>query len=155
MSDNFAFREPAEEVARLSAEIAETKAILRDLAARLTQIERHAKRALAPSRAATAAPERAAPTKPRAAPLSPADMDALRDELVQLRHERRDGETETRLSRLTLPTLKQFAAQIGVAATAKMTKRTLLTRIAGKVNESAMLRASVGADSGADSGEGR
>lgn len=143
MSNDSPFRTPTEELQRLEQQIAQAREALREIAARLSQIERHVKRAFgvqktrAVNRAVNAGPASVAPD---AAPtLTQAEALKLFDELPAIWA--RDGRpaVEQRLSELTLPDLKVLAQELGAPLARKPSRKSLVSAVVGRVNESVLL----------------
>jgi len=143
MSDDSPFRTQSEELQRLEQQIAQAREALREIAARLGQIERHVKRAFGAQKTRAAGPSaraRRAPAEPDAAPtLTQADALKLFDELPAMWA--RDGRpaVEQRLSQLTLPDLKLLAQELGAPLPRKPSRKSLVSAVVGRVNESVLL----------------
>lgn len=141
---NEAFRTPPEELRHLLEQITELKITLRDVAGRLSQIERHVKRAfrVPPSpmprvpRASSARPPRTALPPPT---LSPSQALAVFDELAPLLENHGREAVEQRLSSLGLSDLKLIAQELGAPLPRKPSRNALGAAILGRVNESRLL----------------
>jgi hypothetical protein len=143
MSNDSPFRTPTEELQRLEEQIAQAREALREIAARLSQIERHVKRAFGVQKTRAvdpAANARSAPVAPDAAPtLTQAEALKLFDEFPAIWA--RDGRpaVEQRLSELTLPDLKLLAQELGAPLPRKPSRKSLVSAVVGRVNESVLL----------------
>src|SRR5207245_6279516 len=141
MTGESTFRTPDEEVRNLLHEIGEVKQTLRDISAKLTQLERHAKRVLAPPPKVARATDGQAPNRltARAKPLpTVSEADALRlfDELTSLWRTQGSSVVNQRLTQLAPADLRFIAQQLGISANSKASKKTLLAGIIGRINES-------------------
>jgi hypothetical protein len=143
MSDEEIFRTPPQELEVLRKEIAEVKAVLREVAARLVQIERHAKRAFGVPAAKTkgtlaqnAGQRTLAEEKPT---IEASDVMPLFDELTEVWRTHGADKVSGRLEGMPIPDLKLVARELGVTFSSKPSRKLLLSGILGRVNESVML----------------
>lgn len=144
MSDQPSFRTPAEELHHLIEQIGEMRTVLREMTSRLGQIERHAKRAFQPPKAAAASPrprgEVRAPRAPQPPPtLSSAAALELFDQLPGLLDSGGRKAVEGKLGSLELPDLKLLAQELGAPLPKKPSRKGLYSVIMGRVNESLLL----------------
>jgi len=141
MTDPSPFRTKDEELAALTREISEVRALLREIAGRLGRVELHVKRAFgpkAPPPLRTSAPR--SPRPPAQPPsISPAEALGLFEDLIKLWRSRERSVAEQRLGELALPDLKLLAHELGLPTGSKASKRGLTSAIMGRVNESIML----------------
>lgn len=139
MSDEPVFRTVAEEVERLTQEIAQVREIMRDVLNRLSQIERHAKRAVGES----GKPQGARPSKASTYKASLKSADAIKvfDDLVSLWRAKGGEPVATRLNSFALQDLQILASEIGLPSGKKAPKKRLISSIVGRINESLMLAA--------------
>lgn len=140
MSDQSSFRTPAEELHHLLEQVIEIRGVLRDVAAKLGQIERHAKRAFqAPKAAALPRPRpvvRSAQPPPTITAAAALD---LFDQLPGLLDSGGRKAVEERLGALELPDLKLLAQELGTPLPTKPSRKSLNAVIIGRVNESLLL----------------
>lgn len=141
MSNEFAFRTATEEVEHLALELAETRALLREISQRLGLIERHAKRLLPPT-----APKNAS-SRPRRRPapavtpptISTEEARALFDGLAESLRRGEAVAVDEQLRSLSVPDLALMAKELGVPIPHRPSRRGLYAGIAGRLKESAML----------------
>jgi len=143
MGDEETFRTPPQELEALRKEITEVKAVLRELAARLGQIERHAKRAFGVPAAKTkgalaqsALQRTPAEDKPT---IEASEVMPLFDELTQVWRAHGADRVSSRLEGMPIPDLKLVARELGVTFSSKPSRKLLVSGILGRVNESVML----------------
>jgi hypothetical protein len=138
-SDNF-FRTPEEELVRLNGELSEIRDVMRDISARLSQIERHVKRAFGVRASPKATPSSKAkepgPDKPS---ISPEKALELFRELTELSRSAGSPAVEDRLERMSIADLKVMAHELGVSFPSKPTRKSLHAGIRGRISESVML----------------
>jgi hypothetical protein len=153
MNDDAVFRTPSEELQKLLGELARISADLREISMRVSQIDRHVRRAfkvpkMAPNadRAMRRPGSRPAPTLSRDAAL------ALFEELTHLARGQGLGAAEGRLETLGLPDLKLLAHELGISFQSKPSRKTLRSRVIGRVNESIMLSRNVNVREPRDAG---
>lgn len=140
MSNEGPFRTPPEELAVLTREVAEIRAVLRDLVLRLNQIERHARRAFGVRGESKPKPRKSTPRPALDSPAMSAE-DALRffDQLVEMgRGESAEG-VQQRLYQLGIADLRLLAQELGLPGGTRPSKRAIVTSILGRVRESIML----------------
>src|SRR5262245_47222214 len=135
MSDASAFRTPAEEAALIREELGQLRDLLREIAARLTQIERHTKRAFGGG--PTVASEARKP-RSRSRPESPPTLDSkqaagLFDELVMLQRSSGRGVVTRRLDSLELPDLRFLASELGLPLGNNPSRKSLTPAVLGRV----------------------
>jgi hypothetical protein len=142
MSDEKPFRSPPEELNALQAEIKDVKAVLREISARLSRIERHAKRAFgfaAPKRS-DARPRGEHEQKPAEVPtIKVEDALPLFDRLAEAWRAGAAEKVDRELEEMSIPDLKVVAHELGVSFATKPTRRTLKEGIIRRVKESVML----------------
>jgi hypothetical protein len=140
MKEEHPFRTPSEELVALTKEIAGVRLVLRDLAQRLNQIERYARRAFG-GKTSTAAespdPGLRQPGPPGA--LSREHALPLFDELVATSRSQGPATAEARLQSLDLRDLRLLAGEIGLPTGKKPPRRALIGSILRRVRESLML----------------
>jgi hypothetical protein len=138
-SDNF-FRTPEEELARLNTELSEIRDVMRDLSARLSQIERHVKRAFGVTGTTRATPspkpKEPGPDNPS---ISPEEALDLFRELTDLSRSAGGRAVEDRLEGMSIADLKVMAHELGVSFPSKPTRKSLHVGIRGRISESVML----------------
>lgn len=138
MTDDF--RTPPEEVQHLLAEIATVKGSLRDIADKVSKLERHVRRVFRVP-ATEGRPSRVRqPREPLGPPtLSPAEVLQLFDELAPLLD--RDGReaVEGRLSGVGLPDLRLMVQELGAPIPKTPSRSSLMAAILGRVHESRLL----------------
>lgn len=143
MSDNALFRTPTEEIESLRKEIALVREVLREVSSRLSQIERHAKRALgggiSPRPAASSGTPRRSNGNVTPATLSSTAAVRLFDELVSDWRDHGGDAVSARLGAMDLSDLKLVASELGVPLGNKASKRGLVSAIVRRVNESLLL----------------
>lgn len=134
------FRSKEDELRSLSAEIAEAKAVLRELASTLQRLERHISRAFKSydsTKIATSRPDRRLSVE---STLTPTSALQLFDDLVsksRMSHDR--APVKSALEQLTTADLLTLGAELGVSAGPKPSRKRLLDAILGRVHESNML----------------
>jgi hypothetical protein len=143
MNDDAVFRTPSEELQKLLGELARISADLREISMRVSQIDRHVRRAfkvpkMAPNadRAMRRPGSRPAPTLSRDAAL------ALFEELTHLARGQGLGAAD----------LKLLAHELGISFQSKPSRKTLRSRVIGRVNESIMLSRNVNVREPRDAG---
>jgi len=137
-SENF-FRTREEELARLNTELGDVKELMRDISSRVSQIERHVKRAFAvpeSTKPALAKPKGVGPDRPS---ISPEQALEFFRELTDLSRENGSAAIEERLEGMSIADLKLMAHELGVSFSSKPTRRSLHAGIRGRVSESVML----------------
>lgn len=136
-SENF-FRTPEEELARLNKELEETRAVLREAVARLSQIERHVKRAFGIQSTPKVAPPKSKEPGSEKPSISSEEALALFRDLTDLSRDRGIATVEERLGHMSIADLKLMSHELGVPLS-KPTRNSLHTGIRGRVRESEML----------------
>ncbi|MFI5397688.1 MAG: hypothetical protein ACHQ9S_19300 [Candidatus Binatia bacterium] len=142
MSDESTFRTPAEELEQLRQEIAEIKKAMREIAGRLAQIERHARRSLGIPKAGKRTdshPDRERPADSHAPTMSREETLKAFENLTSIWRDRGAAEVENRLAQLSAPDLKLMAHELGVPFEKKPSRRGLRGGIMGRIKESVML----------------
>jgi hypothetical protein len=147
MNENDLFRDPIQELDRLRKDLDQIKALLRDIAQRVGQIERHAKRAFVPLKRESNI-RTVAGHKRRSALAEPPTIDAqqalgLFDELKSIFASDGSQIVMTRLDEMTTPNLKLMARELGLTFKSKPSKKALSHKILGRMNESVMLSKNV------------
>jgi hypothetical protein len=137
-SDNV-FRTREEELAKLNSELAEIRGVMRDATARLSQIERHVKRAFGVKDSPKQPPSR--PKEPGGEQPSISPEEALEQfrEMTDLSREKGSAAVEDRLSEMSIPDLKLMAHELGVSFSSKPSRKNLHAGIRGRISESVML----------------
>src|SRR5262245_57121767 len=112
MSTDDPFRRPSEELAALTKEISEVRLVLRELAGRLAQIERHVKRAFG-VKSETAETPRVRAWRSVAEPPSMSGEEALQffDRLVDATRADERASAEKELEQLSPPNLRLLARE--------------------------------------------
>lgn len=148
MSEQNFFRNKEEELQRLTQEIADLKATMKDMASSLTRIERHVKRSFGvPSKSKSSEktkPRQKSTERKKEEPTITAE-DALKlfDELSESWDRQETTLIEGRLQEMTIPNLKLIAHELGLTFKGKPSKKTLCTGIMGRLNERSMLSRNV------------
>jgi hypothetical protein len=139
MSPDSFFRTPEEELARLNRELAEIKEVMRDVSDRLSQIERHVKRAFGVKESAKVAPGK--PKEPESAKpsISPEGALDLFRGLTDLSRDQGSAAVKDRLAAMSIADLKLMAHELGVSFPSKPTRKSLHAGIRGRISESVML----------------
>ena len=143
MNKSPGFRSPQEELEYLTREISEIKVVLHDIGARLTQLERHAKRAFGVSVGSSvkreAAHGKSRPDGTETPTITPVEARQLFDELTVMWRVRESRAVEQRLTTLGTADLKLLAHELGVSFRSQPSRRQLIGGIVGRVNESVLL----------------
>ena len=148
MSEQNFFRNKEEELQRLTQEIADLKATMKDMASSLTRIERHVKRSFGVSSKSKSSektkPRQKSTERKKEEPTITAE-DALKlfDELSESWDRQETTLIEGRLQEMTIPNLKLIAHELGLTFKGKPSKKTLCTGIMGRLNERSMLSKNV------------
>jgi hypothetical protein len=147
MNENDPFRDPIHELDRLREDLKGIKGLLKDIAQRVSQIERHVKRAFVPL---TREPNTSTvPHRKRSKTLEdPPTIDShqalvLFDELKPILASDGSEIVITRLEQMTAPNLKLIARELGLTFKSKPSKKVLSHKILGRMNESVMLSKNV------------
>jgi len=146
MNNNSDFRSPLEEFEHLNSELTEIKAILRDIAVRLNQIERHARRAFP----GVKLPKKSTTSSQRTRIAENSEPTLTRDEALMLFETLRElaqkeggAAIEKRLMDLSMADLRFLAQGLGVSMGSKPSRKKLNAGITGRVNESILLSKNV------------
>jgi len=147
MNENDLFRDPIQELDRLREDLDQIKGLLRDIAQRMGQIERHAKRAFIPIKREPKT-STVASRKRRTAHEEPPTIDAqqalgLFDELKAILASDGYQIVMTKLEKMSTPNLKLMARELGLTFKSKPSKKILGHKILGRMNESVMLSTNV------------
>lgn len=150
MSEKNVFRSKEEELQRLTQEIVEIKASIREISAAVVRIERHVRRSFGVPRKAgdkTASPvvkekKKQSRDKPT---ISPKRALSIFDELSSSPNPINSQEAESRLQKMTVPDLKLVAQELGVTVATRPSKRALCSGIIGRLKERAMLSKNINA----------
>src|SRR5437868_7133333 len=140
MSETHPFRDPAEELEHLQAEMAEIRDLLRDIAQRVNRIDRHVKRAFGVATAPSEKPSR--PRRPatkaadEAPSISPAQALEIFDGLTTTWKNEGGRVVDGRLAQMSVPDLKVLARELGVTIPSNAPRKILQGGIIGRVNES-------------------
>jgi hypothetical protein len=148
MSDNdTGFRDKHQELEHLVQELKQTKDLMKDISSKMTQIERHVKRAFLPVQANKRDVKGKAGGKtPRIVEKSTINEEqalAIFDELKSLSLSERGNEALERLEKMIVPDLRMIAHEVGLAFASKPSKKLLISRIRGRINESMLLSKNV------------
>jgi hypothetical protein len=146
MKNDTGFRSPLEELEYLNSQVAEIKVLLRDVVARLNQVERHARRAfpnvqLPKPSAATG--QRRQTTEGTEPTLTRDTAASLFETLRNLMQEEPAGAVEKELAGLGMADLRFLAQELGVSLGSKPTRKKLNSGIMGRINESILLSKNV------------
>lgn len=136
------FRSPEDELERLGRQLAEIREALREISTRVSQIERHVKRAFGVSRLpGTSAPRASSPPKEAGEmPSFPAEQARpLFEELVQTWRDSSPDAARTRLDAMSAPDLKLLAHELGLSFPKKPSRKALVSSLIGRINESILL----------------
>lgn len=144
MNEDDAFRSKTEELQRLTKEVADIKLALKDIAATVARIERHARRSFgvteAPKGPARSLPTAKRPSVPReAASLTPASALELFDKLSVSYGAGDLAEVEKQMDSMTVPDLRVLTHELGVSLSSNTPKKALIVGVIGRLNERAML----------------
>ncbi len=137
-SENF-FRTSEEELARLNSELGEIHDLMRDVSARLGQIERHVKRAFGVKEIQKTTTAKAKATGSDQPSMSPGEALEVFRKLTDVSRAEGSTAVEERLEQMSIPDLKLVAHELGVSFSSKPTRKNLHTGIRGRVSESVML----------------
>jgi superfamily I DNA/RNA helicase len=148
MSDNDAgFRDKHQELEHLVQELKETKDLMKDISSKMTQIERHVKRAFLPVQANKRDLKGKADGRTARIVEKPTinaeQALAIFDELKSLSLSERGNEALKRLEKMIVPDLRMIAHEVGLAFASKPSKKLLISRIRGRINESMLLSKNV------------
>jgi hypothetical protein len=148
MSDNdLGFRDKHQELERLVQELKQTKDLMKDISSKMTQIERHVKRAFLPLQATKRAVRDKADGKTARIVEKPTidEIQALAifDELKSLSLSEQGNEALARLEKMIVPDLRTIAHEVGLAFASKPSKKLLISRIRSRINESMLLSRNV------------
>ena len=148
MSENdTGFRDKHQELERLILELRQMKDLLKDIASRMSQIERHVKRAFVPlpmNRPSSNKLRIDRPKKPlEQATITEQQALAIFDELKSLSLLNGNEQAVQRLEQISIPDLKIIAHELGVTFKSKPSKRSLISRIRGRLHESLLLSKNV------------
>jgi hypothetical protein len=147
MSDEGAFRSAEEELERLTAEVSQVKSLLKEISAKVNQIERHAKRAFGVKPKVGSARSKSTSDSTSATSeqpsITPADGLRLFDELAAVWQFEDPTAAEQRLNAMSTPDLKVIAHEVGVTFRSKPSRKALADGILGRINERVMLSRNV------------
>jgi hypothetical protein len=136
------FRSREQELEHLGRQLGDIKDALREIAGRVNQIERHVKRAFGVSSlpGQEAAKRRKADRSTSETPtISPEQARPIFDELTRTWRDDSPERVEVRLQEMGTPDLKLMAHELGLSFASKPSRKTLISGIIGRVNESIML----------------
>lgn len=139
MSEEKPFRSPTEELMALTKEISEMKGVLREMSARLAQMERHSKRAFGVKTEREAVPPPRSKPQTEPGTLSPERALSVFDELVAVSKGDRPAEVAAQLQAMSIPDLRVLATEIGLASGSDPSRRRLVDGIVRRIRESVML----------------
>lgn len=148
MNENEVFRDPMQELERLREDLNQMRGLLKDIAQRMTQIERHVKRAFIPASKRESGDSAIPRQKRSRTPEEPPTIDAqqalaLFDELKPILASDGSQTVISRLEQMSTPNLKLIARELGLTFKSKPSKKVLSHKILGRMNESAMLSKNV------------
>ena len=148
MTEQDFFRSKEEELQRLTQEIAELKATMKEMATSLSSIERHVKRSFGiPPKTKSPAknkPARKTTDQKREEPtITPEEALKLFDKFSEYWDADNPSLVKDKLQEMTLSNLKLMAHELGVTFKRKPSKKTLCEGIMGRLNERAMLSRNV------------
>ncbi len=148
MSENETkFRDKHQELEHLIQELKQTKDLLKDIASRMTQIERHVTRAFIPlpvnSRSSRNLRSDRSSKPSGQATITEQQALAFFDELKALSVSNRNELAVQKLEQLSISDLKLVAHELGLTFKSKPSKRNLISRIQGRLNESLLLSKNV------------
>src|SRR2546421_4166915 len=148
MNENEVFRDPIQELERLREDLNQMKGLLKDIAQRMTQIERHVKRAFVPASKQESGGNSVPRQKRSSKPAEPPTIDAqqalvLFDELKSILTSDGSQTVINRLEQMSIPNLKLMARELGLTFKSKPSKKVLSHKILGRMNESVMLSKNV------------
>lgn len=138
------FRTQDEEIKELTKELRELKDVLRDISSKVAQIERRVHRSIPAAFPKQPSPRRGqVPKLSEPASISSQEALAMYDELVRLAKERKKEAVRRQLEEMPLPDLALLARELGAPLGGKKpSRKTLVSAVLGRVNESVMLSAS-------------
>jgi hypothetical protein len=140
--DEHPFRDRDQELEHLGRQLHDIKEALREIAARVSQIERHVKRAFGiarlPGQVSAPRPKSADTAQDRPT-ISPEQVRPIFDELVQSWKDGSPERAESRLQAMSIADIKLMAHELGVSFSSKPSRKSLVAGITGRVNESMML----------------
>jgi hypothetical protein len=143
MNDDFSFRTPPEEVQELARELSQVRALLKEISIRLSQIERHAKRALGPLYPPKGGkrdrPFTSQGRKVTEGTVKVDEVNKIFEDLTNLWKEKGGEAVEQKLAALSVPDLNLIAHELGASRGSKPSRKSLQAAIVGRVNESIML----------------
>jgi len=136
------FRTPVEELEHLENELAGIRSLLRDATAKLSQIERHVRRAFPdakPVRVATADKPRAHGSEENKPTLVHETALELFETLRHIAENQSGSAVEKRLSELSVVDIRFLSQELGLPSGSKLSRTKLNTGIVGRLNESILL----------------
>ena len=144
MSEKNVFRSKEEELQRLTQEIAEIKAGIKEISAAVGRIERHVKRSFGippkPKRQSKSSADGEKNKQSKDEPsITPEEALSIFDDLSSSFNLENYQEIEKRLQGMIVPDLKLIAHELGVTFSARPSKKALCSGIIGRLNERAML----------------
>src|SRR5215212_5300804 len=130
MNENEVFRDPLQELERLREDLNQIKGLLKEIAQRMNQIERHVKRAFIPTgkreSGANAVPRQKRSRAPEEAPTIDAQQAlTLFDELKPILASDGAQAVISRLEQMSTPDLKLMARELGLTFQSKPSKKML------------------------------
>jgi len=144
MSEGELYRNPIQELEQLKRDLNEIKGLMKDVALRMSQIERHVKRAFVPIGARESGGNDTPRKRSRRTPEEPPSINPeqalnIFDELKSLLRTAGTESVLDRLDQIPLPDLKLMAREVGLTFKSKPSKKALSHRILGRMNESVLL----------------
>lgn len=136
------FRTPGEELEHLENELAGIRALLREATVKLSQIERHVRRAFPdakPAKKAPAVKSRARGSEENKPTLVHETALELFETLRHIAENQGSGAVEKRLSALSFPDMRFLSQELGLPSGNKLSRAKLNTGIVGRLNESILL----------------
>jgi hypothetical protein len=132
---------------KIVQELKQTKELMRDISSKMNQIERHVKRAFLPLQATKRDVGDKAGGKTARIVEKPTITEeealAIFDELKSLSLSERGNEALERLEKMIVPDLRMIAHEVGLTFASKPSKKLLISRIRGRINESILLSKNV------------
>lgn len=136
------FRTPVEELAELQRDLTEIRTLLREVTAKISQIERHVWRAFPTAKPAkTAMAKKAKTNKDQAGGQTLAHDTALKffDTLRHTAEKEGNDAMEKRLSELSMADVRFLSQELGLPSGSKLSRKKLYAGITGRLNESMLL----------------
>ena len=137
------FRSRDEELEYLGRQTADIREVLREIAGRVIQIERHVKRSFGvssiPGQATAKEPRRIADGTHERPTISAEEAIAAFEGLVHIWKEQTPERVESQLQQMGTADLKIMTQELGLSFASKPSRKTLTAGVVGRINESIML----------------